>query len=163
MHDQQQGLFCSRTPGSDVGDAQAYMYSCRSSMHIVRTEQNVRGWIVCGSPGVLFCSTGRRLSLSCLTTVRRCPQIFSNASCFALGTDLRGIRSNVFSWQWPYCHGTLQGRGLLRVTDSQRLLLYVETLLIRRSHRGYNSSSCELVKCFELKASDGELRRSCLR
>jgi len=35
----------------------------------------------------------RCLSLSCLTTVRRCPQICSNASCFALCTDLRGIRS----------------------------------------------------------------------
>jgi hypothetical protein len=35
------------------------------------------------------------LSLSCLTTVRRCPQICSNASCFALGTELRGIRSIV--------------------------------------------------------------------
>ena len=31
-----------------------------------------------------------------LTTVRRCPQICSNASCFALGTDLRGIRRIVF-------------------------------------------------------------------
>jgi len=38
----------------------------------------------------------RCLSLSCLTTVRRCPQICSNASCFALGTDLRGIRRIVF-------------------------------------------------------------------
>jgi len=31
-----------------------------------------------------------------LTTVRRCPQICSNASCFALGTDLRGIRRIAF-------------------------------------------------------------------
>jgi len=66
-------------------------------MHIVRTEQSMRRWIVCESPGVLFCSTGRCLSLSFLTTVRCCPQIFSNASCFSLGTDLRGIRSIVFS------------------------------------------------------------------
>jgi len=28
---------------------------------------------------------------------------------------------------------------------------------------GYNRASCELVNCFELKESDGELRRSCLR
>jgi len=28
---------------------------------------------------------------------------------------------------------------------------------------GYNRTSCELVKCFELKESDGELHRSCLR
>ena len=28
---------------------------------------------------------------------------------------------------------------------------------------GYNRASCELVKCFELKESDGELHRSCLR
>jgi len=28
---------------------------------------------------------------------------------------------------------------------------------------GYNRASCELVKCFELRESDGELRRSCLR
>jgi len=28
---------------------------------------------------------------------------------------------------------------------------------------GYNSASCELVKCFELTESDGKLRRSCLR
>jgi len=28
---------------------------------------------------------------------------------------------------------------------------------------GYNCAWCELVKCFELKESDGELRRSCLR
>ena len=88
-------VFCSRTLGIDVGHAQAYMYSCRSAMHIVRTEHSMRGWIVYGSPGVLLCSTGRCLSLSCLTTVRRCPNIFSNASCFALGTDLRGIRSIV--------------------------------------------------------------------
>jgi len=27
---------------------------------------------------------------------------------------------------------------------------------------GYNRASCKLVKCFELKESDGELRRSCL-
>jgi len=27
---------------------------------------------------------------------------------------------------------------------------------------GYNCTSCGLVKCFELKESDGELRRSCL-
>ena len=38
----------------------------------------------------------RCLSLSCLTTIRCCPQICSNASCFALGTDLRGIRRIVF-------------------------------------------------------------------
>jgi len=36
------------------------------------------------------------LSLSCLTTVCCCPQICSNASCFSLGTDLRGIRRIVF-------------------------------------------------------------------
>ena len=65
-------------------------------MNIVRAEQSMRGWIVRASPGVLFCSTCCCLSLSCLTTVRRCPQIFSNASCFSLGTDLRGIRSIVF-------------------------------------------------------------------
>jgi len=28
---------------------------------------------------------------------------------------------------------------------------------------GYNSASCELVKCFELTESDGEMRCSCLR
>ena len=28
---------------------------------------------------------------------------------------------------------------------------------------GYNYSLCELVKCLDLKESDGELRRSCLR
>ena len=28
---------------------------------------------------------------------------------------------------------------------------------------GYNCASCESVKCFELKESDGELCRSCLR
>ena len=44
--------------GIDIGHAQAYMYSCRSAMHIVRTEQSMHGWIVCGSPGVLLCSTG---------------------------------------------------------------------------------------------------------
>ena len=27
-------------------------------MHIVHTEQSMRGWIVFGSPGVLLCSTG---------------------------------------------------------------------------------------------------------
>jgi hypothetical protein len=31
-----------------------------------------------------------------LTTVRRFPQICSNASCFALGTALQGIRRIVF-------------------------------------------------------------------
>jgi len=36
------------------------------------------------------------LSFSYLATVCHCPQICSNASCFALGTDLRGIRSIVF-------------------------------------------------------------------
>jgi len=36
------------------------------------------------------------LSLRCWTTVCRCPQICSNASCFALGTDLQGIRRIVF-------------------------------------------------------------------
>ena len=94
MHHRQQALFSSRTLGSDV--AKAYMYSRRSAMNIVRAEQSMRGWIVRASPGVLFCSTCCCLSLSCLTTVRRCPQIFSNASCFALGADLRGIRSIVF-------------------------------------------------------------------
>ena len=29
------------------------------------------------------------------------------------------------------CHGTLQGRGRLRVTDSERLLLYGEMVLLR--------------------------------
>ena len=29
------------------------------------------------------------------------------------------------------CHGTLQGRERLRVTDSKRLLLYGETVLLR--------------------------------
>jgi len=29
------------------------------------------------------------------------------------------------------CHGTLQGRGRLRVTDSKRLLVYGETVLLR--------------------------------
>jgi len=29
------------------------------------------------------------------------------------------------------CHGTLQARGRLRVTDSERLLLYGETVLLR--------------------------------
>jgi len=29
------------------------------------------------------------------------------------------------------CHGTLQGRGRLRVTDSKRLLLYGKTVLLR--------------------------------
>jgi len=47
-----------RTLGIDIGYAQVYMYSCRSAMHIVRTEQSMRGWIVCGSPWVLLCSTG---------------------------------------------------------------------------------------------------------
>jgi len=65
-------------------------------MHIVCTEQSMRGWIVCGSPGVLLCSTGCCLSLICLTTVCCCPQICSIASCFALGTDLQGIRRIVF-------------------------------------------------------------------
>ena len=63
------------------------------------------------------------------------------------------------------CHGTLQGRGLLK---SHRLS---ETPIVWRNTSdtftprglGYNCSSCELVKCFELKESDGELRRSCLR
>jgi len=44
--------------GINVGHAQAYMYSYRSAMHIVRTEKNTRGWIVCGSPGVLLCDIG---------------------------------------------------------------------------------------------------------
>jgi len=72
-------------------------------MHIVRTEQSMRRWIVCGSLGVLLCSTGWQplcvillTVFSCLATVRPYPQICSNASCFALGTDLRGIRSIVF-------------------------------------------------------------------
>jgi len=64
------------------------------------------------------------------------------------------------------CHGTLQGRGLFK---SHRLS---ETPIVWRNTSGtfkprglgYNcSSSCELAKCFELKESDGELRRSCLR
>ena len=29
------------------------------------------------------------------------------------------------------CHGTLQGRGRLRVTDSKKFLLYGETVLLR--------------------------------
>ena len=55
------------------------------------------------------------------------------------------------------CHGTLQGRGLLK---SHRLS---ETPIVWRNTSdtftprglGYNCSSCELVKCFELKESDG--------
>ena len=65
-------------------------------MYIARTEQSMRGWIVCGSPRVLLCSTGRCLSLSRSTTICHCPQICSNASCSALDTDLRGIRRIVF-------------------------------------------------------------------
>jgi len=47
-----------------------------------------------GHPGVgAVAQVGSRcLSLSCLTTVSHCLQICSNASCFALGTDLRGSR-----------------------------------------------------------------------
>jgi len=51
-------------------------------------------WITRGV--ALYHRGSRCLSLSCLTIVRRCPQICSNASCFALGTDLRGIRRIVF-------------------------------------------------------------------
>jgi len=58
MHQQQQALFCSRTLGIDVLHTQPYMYSCRSAVHIVRTQESMCGWIVCGSPGVLPCSTG---------------------------------------------------------------------------------------------------------
>jgi len=134
-------------------------------MHIVRTEQSMRRWIVCGSPGLLFCSTGRCLSLSCLTTVRRCPQILSNASCFALGTDLRGIRNIVFLLAMALLSRYTTRK---RASESHRLS---ETPIVWRNTSytftprglGYNSSSCELVKCFELKESDGELRCSCLR
>jgi len=63
------------------------------------------------------------------------------------------------------CHGTLQGRGLLKSHGLS------ETPIVWRNTSdtfpprglGYNRSSCELVKCFELKESDNELRRSCLR
>ena len=57
------------------------------------------------------------------------------------------------------CHGTLQGRGRLRVTDSKRLL----TVLLR-SHEivGFISILVRGTKCFVLICLDGELRRSCL-
>jgi len=47
--------------------------------------------------GVALWHRGSRcLSLSCLTTECCCPQICSNTSCFALGSDLRGIRRIIF-------------------------------------------------------------------
>jgi len=63
------------------------------------------------------------------------------------------------------CHGTLQGRGLLKSHGLS------ETPIVWRNTSdtftprglGYNRASCELVKCFEFQESDGELRRSCLR
>jgi len=55
------------------------------------------GGLYVDRPGCCSVTLGSRcLSLSCLTTVRLCPQICSNASCLASGTDLRGIRSIVF-------------------------------------------------------------------
>ena len=41
------------------------------------------------------------------------------------------IASNVVKVQGEDCHGTLQGRGRVRVMDSNRLLLYGETVLLR--------------------------------
>jgi len=85
--------------------------------HAHCTEQSMRRWIVCGSPGVFLCSTGWQslrvspLSVTELLDHRRFQQICLNASCFALGTALRGIRigtalwgirRSCFSWQWRY-------------------------------------------------------------
>jgi len=63
------------------------------------------------------------------------------------------------------CHGTLQGRGLLKSHGiSETLIVWRHTSdTFTPKGLGYDRSSCELVKCFELKESDGELRRSCLR
>jgi len=50
------------------------------------------------------------------------------------------------------CHGTLQGRGRLRVTDSKRLLLYGETVLLGlREIIGFISILVRAIKvfCFE--------------
>jgi len=63
------------------------------------------------------------------------------------------------------CHGTLQGRGLLKshgLSETPIVWRYTSDAFTPRG-LGYNRSSCELVKCFELKESDDELRRSCLR
>ena len=63
------------------------------------------------------------------------------------------------------CHATLQGRGRLKSHGLS------ETPIVWRNTSdtftprglGYNSASCELVNCSELKESGGELRHSCLR
>jgi len=63
------------------------------------------------------------------------------------------------------CHGTLQGRGRLKSHGLSETPIVWRNTSETFTPRGfkYNGYSCELVECFELKESDCELRRSCLR
>ena len=54
------------------------------------------------------------------------------------------------------CHGTLQGRGRLRVTDSKRLLLYGETVLLR-SHEIHPKTLFEMwITCLDWVSANSE-------
>ena len=104
MHQRQQALFCLRTMGINVGDAQPYMNSGRSAVHIVRTEQSMRGWIVRGSPGVLPCRTGWQplcvIPLPATQSLDHCPSLPTDMLervLFCLGHCLAGHQKDRFS------------------------------------------------------------------
>jgi len=99
---------CAHKQGTDTCTQRAFLtlalstslLCCRFCLwkHAQCTEHSTRRWIVCGSPGVLPCSTCwqplrvKPLPVTQLLDHRLFPQICSNASCFAWDTALRGIR-----------------------------------------------------------------------
>jgi len=86
-------------------------------MHIVRTVQSMRGWIVCGSHRVLLCSTGRCLSLSCLTTVRAvvAHRYSRTRPILPWALTCGASEASFFSWEWPFYHCRLNRVQRLRL------------------------------------------------
>jgi len=77
--------------------------------------------------------------------------------------NLANTRVHICTIQASHCHETLKGRGgFWRVMDSQRLLLYGETLLLRLHERmRYKESSCKQVNSFWSPRSQGVGRYKC--
>jgi len=100
------------------------------------------------------------VSLQCVEWVRA-----KSSQTYSLFYKLCCVSPEVFfGTKCNECHGTLQGRGHLKshgLSDTPIVWRNTSDTFTPRG-LGYNRSSCALVKCFELKKSDGELRRSCL-
>ena len=76
--------------------------------HAQCAEQSTRRWIVCGSPGVLPCSTGwqllcvKPLPVTQLLDHHLFPQICLNASCLPGALPCRASEGSWISRQWHY-------------------------------------------------------------